>query len=739
MQTVSVGKLASQPLLLRIVLIGHVVTAASTSTKMHAAAHAKSLSAMSTMLRSLQHRQGASAPGDDTKQLVEALEEVSVQFGDEDKTAKQAKTESTTECKKEISYLQEALSKGQRAADRAEDALKVAKAEEESMDARLSELKDQMKAATTQIEKLEADLKSMRDAEGLLTGNKTSTLQMLQEALSLSYMQGKQQTKRNRMKAKLRARVSYLEKLGKGLLPDADSNDVPDRASSFVQTFAHATHGQRRASKSPTALALAADKQEVTSQSSSARRDFDAEEKQLLELIREERKKINTLDSEQEDQRVTLVQKKTTIIEIQAELNGAQSALETNTMFLKAIEGICNYTATGLAAEEEARRQVIVKTQMAKTFVMHTDASVFLTKDIQGFQKSPAATFLQVRSRAARRSKAIDEGTGDASTDVGSLPLGSLVASASDYTLVQDRTAHPSFGRRPYAAPPVISDAPVMLQDDPSPFDSVTQMIENLIANLKDQNNQDVNKNQLCLDQMAENRKATHEFEQQLALAKTEVHLGAGNIQAQQEAETYFGETVTAIEQKASQRKALSEVEVARVTAMQGNHQSASKVMTDSIVILKQLCTLPDSAASSALLQQGDKVDNCAEAIKMLEENVAALNAWDLTIGSYLTEYQALTGNLETDAKKAKEKAEGLKQAATTAVAQLTAERVSRGEDLKSAEAQLQSLLQTKETIEHGCSHSETHEEKQARRQEEIDALREALKVLEGEAVPAYQ
>mmetsp|Transcript_35583 Transcript_35583/g.62866 ORF Transcript_35583/g.62866 Transcript_35583/m.62866 type:complete len:736 (+) Transcript_35583:139-2346(+) len=732
MQMTSAGSMALL-LLLRNALIGQVVTAVSTSAK----THAKTLSAMSEMLRSLQHREGISAPGDDTKKLVEALEEVVKDFDEEDKIAKAMLQATVTECKGEVKYLDQALAKGQRAAARAADGLKVAKAEEQSMDARLQQIKGEKQDAMTHIEQLEADLKQLREDKGLLTGNKTATLQMLQEALSLSYMQGKQHTKRNRLQAKLRARVSYLEKLGKGLLPAADSNGAPDAASSFVQTSARATHGQRRASENPTALALAADKQEVMSQSSSARKGFDDQEKQLLELIREERKKIETLESQEEEQRVTLVEKMTKIQEIQIELDGSEQAIERDTLFLKVIQDWCNYTETGVETQEKDRKKVVTDLKMAKALIMHTDVSVFLTKDIQGFQRS-APTFLQVRSRAASRSKAIDEGTGDASTDAGSLPLGSLVASGGDDAFIQDSSARSGAGSQSYASPSSSGDATVMLQDDPSPFDSVTQMIENLIANLKDQNNQDVNKNQLCLDQLAENRKASKKFQQQIAQAKTEIHLGAGNIQAQNEAVTWLGETITAIQERVTKIKANDEQEIKRVETMQKDHQNADKVMTDAIVILKQLCNLPDSGAASALLQDGRQIDQCGEAAKMLDSSVANLQGFDTSIGTYLTGFKALSAKLLKDAQDAISKAETLKQTATTSVAQLTADRVSRQGDLKAAEAQYQSLLQTKETIEHGCSHSETHEEKQARRQEEIDALKEALKVLEGEAIPAY-
>jgi len=120
--------------------------------------------------------------------------------------------------------------------------------------------------------------------------------------------------------------------------------------------------------------------------------------------------------------------------------------------------------------------------------------------------------------------------------------------------------------------------------------------------------------------------------------------------------------------------------------------------------------------------------------LKSASKEVKAL---DKITKEYLAGYTTLSGTISADAKAARDARDTELASTNSARAQRASELATANKDVKEAAKELLLIDDAKKELEHSCSHVETREEKMARRKEEIDALKEALNVLQGEAIPA--
>merc|ERR1719326_612990 len=104
---------------------------------------------------------------------------------------------------------------------------------------------------------------------------------------------------------------------------------------------------------------------------------------------------------------------------------------------------------------------------------------------------------------------------------------------------------------------------------------------------------------------------------------------------------------------------------------------------------------------------------------------------------AYLKEYTTISKAISSDAKSAQDARETELKSSNAAKAERASELATAQKDVKEAQKELKLIDDAKSELEHSCSHVETREEKMARRQDEINALKEALNVLSGEAIPA--
>jgi chromosome segregation ATPase len=271
------------------------------------------------------------------------------------------------------------------------------------------------------------------------------------------------------------------------------------------------------------------------------------------------------------------------------------------------------------------------------------------------------------------------------------------------------------------------------------PFDKVNKMIKGLISSLKAEANEEVNQHQFCQDSLSKNRNDK-------VAKKNSIDTLASSIRWSQMAIVRLDDDVQYMNKEMKRLTDLMGTEAKelagekkRIAKELKEHTLANEVVAKAVVILTQVCNLKSAAASfiqASGSRGGSRMDQCKEAAKLLKDGLKGLKKLDTQTNSYLKSYTDLSTGINADAKKAKDARDSELKSTQAARAQRASELATAVKDKKEAEKELKLIDDAKKELEQQCSHVETREEKMARRKDEIDALKEALNVLEGEAIP---
>jgi len=281
------------------------------------------------------------------------------------------------------------------------------------------------------------------------------------------------------------------------------------------------------------------------------------------------------------------------------------------------------------------------------------------------------------------------------------------------------------------------------------PFDKVTQMIGGLIASLKAQANEEVNQHQFCQDELSKNRRSRIAKKGGIDTLTSTIRWSKMAIVRLDDSVQYLdGEIKRLVTVQAEEKQKLT-AETGRVDKELAEHSKVDKVVTKAILILNELCDLSSLAQQSnggdaSLVQVqressklGSRFSQCKEASNLLKSASKQVKELDGLTKDYKGKYTTLSGKISSDAKGAQDSRNDELTATKSARAQRASELATANKDVKEAGKELKLIDDAKKELEHSCSHVETREEKMARRKEEIDALKEALNVLQGEAIPA--
>jgi chromosome segregation ATPase len=275
--------------------------------------------------------------------------------------------------------------------------------------------------------------------------------------------------------------------------------------------------------------------------------------------------------------------------------------------------------------------------------------------------------------------------------------------------------------------------------DSSGPFDKVSKMISGLIASLKGEANREVNQHQFCQDSLSKNRNDRIAKKNTIDTLDSTIRWSQmAIVRLDDDAKYAEGEIKRLTILMGAETKELA-VEKKRVAKELSEHRSANNVVSKAIVILTQLCNLKTAASSliqAADSRGGSRLGQCKEAAKLLGSAVKELANLDTITEEYQKSYTDLSNSIKEDASRAKDARDTELKSTQAARAQRASELATAVKDKKEAEKELKLIEGAKKELEHQCSHVETREEKMAKRKDEIDALKEALNVLEGEAIP---
>lgn len=664
--------------------------------------HTHSSSAVSLLLRS----QG---PGKvDTKTLVSSLNEVAKGLHTEDKKSFDLAQKTKSDCADTDRALKAALNKGRHTRDMATNDYQKTDAQVNALQASLAELTGQVTDSNKELDSLQAQLKKLRTDKGLLKKAASKSLRQVEAVIAKTYLRDDYTAHHKGVKTALEKKVNSLEELSKSLsfLQAEQSNDEEEEAGTQAVT--------EQKQHSPE-LILKADKQAVVRASDATQRGFNEEEKKIIDLVEVERKKLTDLEDNVQDLQPAIADKLKQAMEINRTLDAAERGMERDQELMQTEEKKCSVISASLAKQKKARNAVANDVSMASKVLEHMDTALFLTKDLQGL-KRVAPNFLQIAEHSsveepvARALSLLQEGDG--------MGLEELVENYDSST-----------------------------SGNEGPFDSVTKMIGGLIASLKAQANEEVNQHQFCADSLGKNRRDRIAKKNTIDTLTSTIRWSKMAIVRLDDDLSYLKAEMDRLAKAQTGEKTKLTAETARVKKEIKEHKLADEVIVKCVLILSQLCDLKSASSlvqedSPALIQRqsskvGSRFAQCSEASKLLQSASKGVKSLDTLTNGYLKEYTTLSEKITTDAKAAQDARDTELKSTKAARAQRASELATSTKDVKEAAKELVLIQTAKEELEHSCTHVETREEKMARRQEEIDALKEALNVLQGEAVPA--
>lgn len=294
------------------------------------------------------------------------------------------------------------------------------------------------------------------------------------------------------------------------------------------------------------------------------------------------------------------------------------------------------------------------------------------------------------------------------------------------------------------------------------PFDKVSNMIEALIASLRDQINEDTDHHQMCEESTLQNQRTRLETKDNIDMMMTDIHWSETGI-------SRLDTQIAAVEEDIPRLKAVAsaiqedfQAEKTRVDEESSDRETSKEICSKVVVVLMELCELDDSDVAMvqenrtsprsgsrtgsgvvslvqlrATMGRSSKIAQCSEAAKLLNEAVAKFDEMNGQASDYIGAYRGKSDDAHGVASTMAQLRESDLAVTQASKAKRKNELALAKDSLKQKQHDLSLIEQEKMQLDQTCGPQvDTHEERMARRAEEIESLKNALSVLEGEVVP---
>merc|ERR1719277_814128 len=284
-------------------------------------------------------------------------------------------------------------------------------------------------------------------------------------------------------------------------------------------------------------------------------------------------------------------------------------------------------------------------------------------------------------------------------------------------------------------------------------------MIRNLIANLNDQNNGAADLSSWCHDSEKENEHSRDVAQTSLDEAAAQILWAESALDQMKEEVDYFGAEISRLEKLAVDVSERKQAESVALVQQLSNHANYIVVLDGVVKVLKGECDIED--ADLALVQKGrtrkhgrvsilsagrsaakskqylgTKEGQCTEAAKLVVQAIAKIRELSQAV-------TALKDAVTTQAEKEEQACENDytqrqadHHAAQEAMSSRQQDLQTKIADKKKKEEDLKLIEQAAAAIAKKCTVRESRADRIASKQEEIEALQNALQVLNGEAIP---
>eukprot|EP00928_Gymnodinium_smaydae_P056836 TRINITY_DN4014_c0_g1_i1.p1 TRINITY_DN4014_c0_g1~~TRINITY_DN4014_c0_g1_i1.p1 ORF type:complete len:704 (+),score=182.77 TRINITY_DN4014_c0_g1_i1:139-2250(+) len=603
----------------------------------------------------------------------------------------------STQCTATSIELRKLLEAGEKTASEARQDLDKINAEVGLLETETSATKDKIRELDVEIDDLIERLKVLRKEHKEQQAQSKGSLQQVQAVIVKNKLRGRSERQRAALLGKERdVQVRFLGELDAQLASQAISKPVAllQQASSSAL---HHRKGRHAHDQSDADIKLLQDdKARLQKAVVEADKSFDEEEKELIDLIELKREELQKMEARLRTQQPNLADVLKQASETNRTLGGALRSTARDKLMLSQSEEKCTLTVSIWDEEKGLRFALMGSLRMAKVFLQKMDSSSFLAKDMQSLsvtQTAPAA-------------------------EPAPLPLAFLQEEATEETASGSGATSAS----------VVTSA--------GAFDEVSRMIQGLITSLREQANGDMDKHQFCNENKAKNRKMSRDVSNAIDAKGAEIRW-AEMAMARLDDEISFLKTEASRLEAAA--KAIGEefrAEESRVQSEAEGRNAAAKSALDSIEMLTQLCGL-DSGGAALLEVASGKNSSCQQAAELMRQSHGQIQKLQSAAAANLEKLRTLFTNVQRSTTEAAEARKADLLAAKVARGRRNDEfTVAKGE-LQAKRNDLALLEKAKKELETNCGPGqESHEERAQRRQEEIDALKNALNVLSGEAVP---
>lgn len=677
----------------------------------------------------------------DMQQIVTTLGEVMEGIEEERSKAKDFTKAMRKECDDSLVPVNAAILRRSGIIGGLEQDLEDLNTEAAGLESTIDGLKDDVAKSTDKSKELEKKLNELRENEAKNAQLFEMGVQQINEVISKASILEKRKKVIKRVspeKAQYNEQVSNLQQLGRQLSFGNPNDSGAVESPSFVQTAAASSDSVARGPET----VLVVDKADIMKAQNNTRTAFESEEKQLLDLIDIEKKRLAVLEASLKDQQPILTEKLKQASETSSLFEMASRNLGRDRVLKNLTTVWCNKISGGVDLLDPLRHEIVNLVQMPIKLLQSMDMAMFLSRDLQNLRAAP--TLVQVGSSSQAQSEA---GTEEAEQeDDSAISMPPVPQAAAD-----------NLPQLPAAS--ALQESAIA----EGPFDKVSEMLQALISALREEANDDAageDMRKWCLGAVKVNKKAEVLAQGTIDMLKTEAKWTQTAMGRLSDLVSFLSDEVPRL--KAGTQKALGMLQSmdTQVKAETKDRLLTKDIVQRSIVVLIELCELDDSqlmllgnksapirqAAPPAFLQTASrqkamsvtgKGSQCAEAAKTLREAVTKIVEVNSVHASYMEEFasqsddiQAIitTSTEERSADLTRCKAAEAKRASDLAVAQ---------EDLRHKTRDLALLSEEIRELEQSCGpRAETHEERMARRADEIEAMRNALSVLEGESIP---
>lgn len=635
----------------------------------------------------------------DLLDMLTSLNEVVVGMDKEHKAFRDLSNARETSCRTTKAKLEKSLKDGNSSLLSAKQELSDAMSEVDSIQGGVDSIKKQVKAIDGEINGLQEQLAKLRADRQAAVARDSGYTQQVKAILEKAQQRISQVWTRSGARKSAKSQEESEDGASLVSLSESDQDDGPEKRTA-------ATEGKK---------ALAADALSVSKAAKKAREDFELQELKLLDLIKSKRQALKPLQGNVAKQQPELADQLRKISEANRSVAMTKHALKRDQKVLERSQSKCAVLSKAKKFEEDQRPQVRVQVIMAISFLkaMARKSGIDLNPGAMG------PSFLQLDSKDSELSEAVRsalhhiESLDDSRYDVtfqaeGSNESDDAVTVPLESNLVQVDAAQKAAS----------SEAADSLKN-------VKDMIANLIASLREEQNEDQGKQKFCADQLKKAQKKT----KKLKTAQEEVEQSkrwAENAVNDLKVQSRFiqGEVTLLKEAKSSSKEEL-DAEEKRVKDEVKNHEATTDVMSKSQQVLVTQCKLSEDDLSS----------NCAEANAALRRATNGLKELDKYLASYLVEFSKVAEEQQAAIDKTLSAQEGsLFQTKADLnrrkdeLAQLNADVVTAKENTILA-SKADSALAT------NCGPKvSSAEELIATRQEQIEQLKNAVKVLDGQA-----